>query len=173
MERIESVKRKTNTKPSLYGKALKIYRLNVENRISENELSHKLRAWDIAVIFGCERETIAQKKGQKPRMFFSNNFYCTQTKLQKGNDFTPVCDSVHGGGDSVHPRTNDPLGRHPFPPRETDTPWQTSPSLHPLGRYPLCIPACIGEDTPPPCITTPRRPLQRMVLILLECILVR
>ena len=49
----------------------------------------------------------------------------------KGNVFTPVCDSVHGG---VHP-----LGIHP-PPGQTplwaDTPWaDTSLDRHPLGRH--------------------------------------
>ena len=28
----------------------------------------------------------------------SPNFYRPQTKLREGNVFTPVCDSVHGGG---------------------------------------------------------------------------
>ena len=40
----------------------------------------------------------------------------------------------------------------------------------------VCIPACIGADTPladtPSRHTSPRRPLQRTVRILLECILV-
>ena len=46
------------------------------------------------------------------------NFYRPQTKLRKGNVFTPVCVSVHGGG--VHPprQTHAAPGRHiPPPPR--------------------------------------------------------
>ena len=41
------------------------------------------------------------------------NFYRPQTKLRKGNVFTPVCVSVHGG-------VYTPLGRH-------TPPWQTLP----------------------------------------------
>ena len=67
-----------------------------------------------------------------------NPYYLLQRSCGKVM-FTPVCDSVHGGGVS---------GRHlpsgQTPPRQT-----------------------------PPCAGTPqRRPLQRTVRILLECILV-
>ena len=74
-----------------------------------------------------------------------------QTKLREGNVFTPVCDSIHGGG--VYPSMqwargvciqacNDqgvyrgctggrhPLFRYPW----ADTP---PPSRHPPGRYPM------------------------------------
>ena len=56
----------------------------------------------------------------------SSNCYRPQTKLRKGNVFTPVRHSAHTGG-GVHPprQTHTPLGRHS------------------LGRHPL-------SDTPPP-----------------------
>ena len=67
------------------------------------------------------------------------------TKLQKGNVFTHVCGSVHGGWRSV---------------------WQTPPGQTPPGQTrPGQTPS---RQTPPP----PRRPLQRTVRILLDCILV-
>ena len=35
-------------------------------------------------------------------MVMLQNFYHPQTKLQEDNVFTPVCDSVHGGGGLFH-----------------------------------------------------------------------
>ena len=53
---------------------------------------------------------------------FNCDYYRPQTKLRKGNVFTPVCHSVHIGG--VHPPLADtPLSRHP-------------PGRHPPGRHP-------------------------------------
>ena len=80
--------------------------------------------------------------------------YHPQMMLRKGNDFTPVCDSVQRGG-------GQPPGRHPLsqtppwadthtPPRQTQPPGQT----------------------PLPGQTPARQPLQSTVCILLECILV-
>ena len=62
-----------------------------------------------------------------------NHFDRPQTKLRKGNVFTPVCQSFcsRGGGEVsvlVHAGIH-PQGRHP---PWTDTPWQTPP----LGRHP-------------------------------------
>ena len=89
-------------------------------------------------------------------------------KLWKGNVFTPVCDSVHGGG--VHPKQTPPrqtpLGRH-HPGRHPP------PSRHPLCRHPLGRHLLRQTPPPPPTRQTPpRRPMQRTVRILLECILV-
>ena len=81
----------------------------------------------------------------KQKIFFSIDiFYRRQKKLRKGNVFKPVCHSVHSRG-SIHPlpRQTAP-GRHSSPQADT-----------PIGNPP------------------PRRPLQRTVRILLECILVK
>ena len=66
------------------------------------------------------------------------------TKLRKGNVFTSVCHSVHGGWQTP-PWADTPL---------TSTCWDTPPAQCMLGYPPS------------------RRPLQRTVRILLECILV-
>ena len=71
------------------------------------------------------------------------NYYCPQTKLWKDNVFTPVFDSVHGGGCVSQPAmgrgvyrnmhwANTPSGRHPpgRHPRADNLP----PGSHPLGR---------------------------------------
>ena len=121
------------------------------------------------------------------------NIYRPQTKLRKGNVFTSVCQELCpqvGGGrctppgqtDIHHPHLGRPsrqtpswadthsrqtssLVRHPPPPGQTlstswtDTQWADIPQW---------------ADTPPWANTPPpiRRPLQRTVRILLECILV-
>ena len=87
-------------------------------------------------------------------LHFTIDFYRPQTKLLKGNVFTPVT-SVCSQGGGVHPRADTPQGRH-NPPPPTDIPPQQTP---PPGRHPT-------RQTPP------RRPLQQTVRILLECILV-
>ena len=69
-------------------------------------------------------------------------------KLRKGNVFTPVCDFVHRG--------------EVYTPSWQTLPWQT----HTPGRHPL---ADIPPGRHPP---STRRPLQRTVCIILECILV-
>ena len=74
------------------------------------------------------------------------SFYRPQTKLREGIVFTPVCDSVHGGG-GVYPSMQWAGGVHPA--RQTP-PGQTPP-----------------RETPPP-----RRQLKRALRILLEYILV-
>ena len=81
-------------------------------------------------------------------------YYRPQTKLQKGNVFTPVCHPVHRG--EVYPPTQ-------TPPRQTPSPGQTPPRQTPplLGKHP-------PGRLPPPR----RRPLQWTVRILLESILV-
>ena len=43
---------------------------------------------------------------------WENYIYHLQTKLQKGNAFTPVCHSVHSG-EVYTPLGRDPPGRHP------------------------------------------------------------
>ena len=79
--------------------------------------------------------------------------YHPQTKLGKGNVFTPVCNSVYRRctppGRHTSSLGRHPLGRH-LPRRHTPS-WQTPPGRH-----------------------TPRQtpPLQRTIRILLECILV-
>ena len=65
------------------------------------------------------------------------HFYRPQTKLRKGNVFTPVCQSFcsHGGGGLPQCMLEyTPLGRHP----PADTPRQT----HPLGRHAPLPSAC-------------------------------
>ena len=84
--------------------------------------------------------------------------------LGQGNVFTPVGDSVHGGGVSapfhvgIHLSGTHPLGRHtPL----ADTPWADTPGQKkPLGRLALPVQtppwACIPpEQRPPPVQTTP------------------
>ena len=68
----------------------------------------------------------------KPFVSFSS-FYRPQTKLRKGNLFTPVCDSVHGRrgislnpGAVYNPTRQTPQGRHLLPP-SADTPQTATP----------------------------------------------
>ena len=75
------------------------------------------------------------------------SYYRPQTKFGQGADFTPVCDSVHGGGvgGGCLPHCmlgynplgrHSPLGRHPSSLcRHPQAPRQTP--LRPLGRHPL------------------------------------
>ena len=78
-------------------------------------------------------------------------FLPAATKLGQGNIFTPVCDSVNGGGSaSVH------AGMHP-PSRQNPTSRQAD---SPAGR------PAPGRQTPPGTVNA------RLVRILLECILV-
>ena len=66
------------------------------------------------------------------------SFYGPQTKLRKGNVFTPVCQSFHSQGGvpaPVHAGIHTPPGRHP----RADTPLgrplrQTPPGQTPLRR---------------------------------------
>ena len=127
------------------------------------------------------------------------SYYRPQTKLRKGNVFTPVCQSFCSQGVCIPACTGHtlpgqtlPLGRHPpgrHPPRQTHSWADTHPpgrhpswaDTHPLGR---CTPP--GQTPPlhrhpqadrpgrhpPGKHPPPRRPLQRTVRILLECILV-
>ena len=61
--------------------------------------------------------------------------YRPQTKLQKGNVFTPVCDSVHRRGRCTPPGQTPPLGRHT--PRQTPPPLRQTPRADtPLGKTP-------------------------------------
>ena len=106
---------------------------------------------------------------------FSANRFCSnyrpQTKLRKGNVFTPA-QYILG-----YTPWQTPLSRHPplwedtplgihlpgqTPPSWADTPWEDTPLL---GRHP-------PGQTPPWADTFSRRPLQRTVRILLECFLV-
>ena len=87
----------------------------------------------------------------------------SETKLQQGNVFTPVCHSVHRGGVCLSAcwDTHTPLEApppHPLeaPPRSTPTEAHTPLEAHPPGSTP-----------------SPRRSLQRTVRILLECFLVK
>ena len=94
--------------------------------------------------------------------------YRPQTKLLKGNVFTPVCDSVHRRRRCTPPRQTPP-GRHPslgrHPPRQA----------HPLVRHPL-LRQTPARQTPYPQADIPPHPprqaLQQTVRILLECIFV-
>ena len=88
-------------------------------------------------------------------------FYRPQTKLREGNVFTPVCDSVQGGGciqacsgQGCTSHRQIPHGK--TPPRHTP-PWADIPGQTFPGRHP----------------PSPRRALKRAVRILLECILFR
>ena len=86
--------------------------------------------------------------------------YRPQTKLRKGNVFTPVCQSFcsQGGLPSAYWDT----------PPWVDTPWaDTSPGQTPLlGRHPSPADTLLSRHP------HTRRLLLRMVCILLECILV-
>ena len=77
-------------------------------------------------------------------------YYRPQRSCGQGYVFTRVCDSVHRGSASVHagkpPPRQTPLRSRPPPPREGDTP---------------------QESRPPPDMVN-----ERLVRILLECILV-
>ena len=86
--------------------------------------------------------------------------YRPQTKLQKGNVFTPVCEFC-SHGEVYTPPEQTPPGQTP-PPADTPPGQTHTPHTHP-GRHP---PA--DRHNPP----TPRWPLQHTVRILLECILV-
>ena len=123
-------------------------------------------------------------------------YYRPQTKLGKGNVFTPVCQSFCSqGGVSQHalgqtpPLGRHPLGKHPpgkTSPRQTHTPAQcmlgyTHPSMYPSmhwdrhspGQIPPCpVNARIQTPSLPSTCwdTPPPRPL--LVRILLEFILV-
>ena len=93
-----------------------------------------------------------QNKGDTYPSGMLSCYYHLQMKLWKGNVFTPVCQSFCSQGVcTVHARIYTPLSR---PPRQT-----------PPGQTPPC------EDTLLSRHPT-RRPLQRMVRILLECFLV-
>ena len=86
------------------------------------------------------------------------HFYRPQTKLRKGNVFTPVCQSFcsHGGGGSasvhagIHSPRLTPPGRHaPLPSACWDTrplgrhpPADTPRQTHPLGRHGPLLSAC-------------------------------
>ena len=50
-------------------------------------------------------------------------YYLPQTKLREGNDCTPVCHSVHGGG--VGLPNKEPPGQRPY--FLTETPISTDP----------------------------------------------
>ena len=95
------------------------------------------------------KETSDRKPEYVPpyKRFAMVDFYHPQTKLREGNVFTPVCDSVHGGGgrgvggglplvwggtDSTH--NTDPLG----PPPWADTPCADNlrADTPPPGRHP-------------------------------------
>ena len=78
--------------------------------------------------------------------------------------FTPVCDSVHREGglpDTLPLQTL--LGN----PSRADTPWPDTPSPWSNTPPPGQTPPPLGRHPPPE-----RRPLQRMVRIILGCILV-
>ena len=115
------------------------------------------------------------------------------TKLGQGNIFTPVCDSVNGGGYLVWSRGGP--GRHPpgpdTPPRTRHPRDQTPQTRHPLDQTPPgpdTLPDQTPPDQTPPGPDTPRTTppwttppgssrlrntvYERPVRILLECILV-
>ena len=78
-------------------------------------------------------------------------FTVPQTKLRKGNVFTPVCDSVHGG--RVHPLGRHPPGRHPqayTPPVRYPLPPSSDmatveDSRHPTGMHSCCLLSLISQ----------------------------
>ena len=90
----------------------------------------------------CKRVCRVRSRSITPGIRHWSQFYRPQTKLRKGNVFTPVCHSVHRGSAPVR------AGIHP-------------PETHTLGRH--------RPGHPPP---PGRRLLLRTVRILLECILV-
>ena len=73
----------------------------------------------------------------------SSCFYRQQTKLWKGNVFTPVCQSFCSQGGGCLPQcllgyTPFPLGRHPPPPLQTAT---AADGAHPTGMH-TCSKLC-------------------------------
>ena len=73
-------------------------------------------------------------------------FYRPQTKLREGNVFTPICDSVHGGGVGLYPSIQWAGGEHPpgqIPPPRADTTSRHLPNemaieaggTHPTGMH--------------------------------------
>ena len=119
-------------------------------------------------------------------------FLPSATYLQQGYVFTGVGHSAHRGGVADTPLEDTPwqtplwadtlpLGRHPpgrhLPPGRHPVPQTLPPDRHSPGQTPpwadtpwadTHCPVHIGIHLTPP----PRRPLQRTVRILLECILV-
>ena len=126
--------------------------------------------------------------------------YRPQRSCGQGNNFTPVCHSVHGGGGGVSeadpPGADAPGSRHPpgvdsprqqTSPHGADTPQSRHPEQTPPGadtpqsRHPQeqthPLEQTPPEQTPPQEQRPPRSRLQhtvkkRPVRILLECILV-
>ena len=99
--------------------------------------------------------------------------YRPQTKSRKGNVFTSVCQEFCPQEGGVYPS----MHWASSPQAETPTPRQTLPGLTPppLGRHPPGQTSHLGRHPPgqtPPWADTPPWPLQQMVRILLECILV-
>ena len=99
-------------------------------------------------------------------------YYHPQMKLRKGNVFTPVCQSFCSQGRCTPPGTP--------PPWQTQPHWEDTPlGIHPQANIHPQADTHPRADTPLGRHTTPgqtpllpRRPLQRTVRILLECILV-
>ena len=116
---------------------------------------------------GYELNSFRCKQGLN-RISYVDSCYRPQTTLRKGNVFTSVCQefcpwggvvSQHalGGGMYIPVYTGCGCGKTPrqTPHRQTTLWADTSPGIHPPGQTPH-----------------PRRPLQRTVRILLECVLV-
>ena len=73
--------------------------------------------------------------------------YRPQTKLRKRYVFTPVCDSVHGGG-SLQVQARDGSAREGCP--GTGPRGVSRPRLGVSRSRAGCIPVCTEVDTPPP-----------------------
>ena len=109
----------------------------------------------------CKRKVYYQKR--VPALDFLVIFTVRNSSWEKVYVFTGVCLST-GGGEVYIPWADSPcsLGRHPS--GLTPLGWHPPGQTPPLGRPPGQTPS---RQTPPN-----RQPLQRMVSILLECILV-
>ena len=87
-------------------------------------------------------------------ILFLSIFTARKQSLRQGNVFTPVCDSVHGGGSAPlhagihplgrHPLDRHPLGRHP----QADTPRQTPPGQTPPRQTPPWADTLPGHTAP-------------------------
>ena len=116
----------------------------------------------------CQVQEITFKAGYSSIRYFN---YRPQTKLQKGNVFTSICQEFcpQWGCVSQHALDRGCVSVHVLrvwqtPPR-ADTPWQTPPGQTPPSRQPPQQTPFLGRHPPS------RRPLQRTVRILLACIL--
>ena len=73
------------------------------------------------------------------QVFFCSIFTARKQSLGQGNNFTPVCHSVHGGGRGTSP-----------PPGQTTPPGLCTPrTMYPLGLHTPRLHTPLGLHTPP------------------------